>query len=77
MFFQKNTSIETVLLCLILSLFSCKTNKYAMDGKKLEDNLEIGHDAKRQKLAYTGVLPICQSDIRDVIHSGYYADKTE
>ncbi|TDG94944.1 AAA family ATPase [Cardinium endosymbiont of Culicoides punctatus] len=48
-----------------------------MDVEKLEGNLEIGHDAKRQKLAYTGVLPICQSDIRDVIHSGYYADKTE
>ncbi|TDG95777.1 AAA family ATPase [Cardinium endosymbiont of Culicoides punctatus] len=77
MFCQKNTSIDTVLLYLILSLFSCKANKYAMDVEKLEDNLEIGHDAKRQKLAYTGVLPICQSDIRDVIHSGYYADKTE
>ncbi|WP_165941955.1 AAA family ATPase, partial [Cardinium endosymbiont of Culicoides punctatus] len=48
-----------------------------LENKRPSEDVEIGSDSKRQKLAYTGVLPICQSDIRDVIHSGYYADKTE
>ncbi|TDG95008.1 AAA family ATPase [Cardinium endosymbiont of Culicoides punctatus] len=58
---------------LILSLFSCKADKYNMDGDKLE---EIGHNNKRQKLAYTGIIPISKSDIEEVIQSGFYADKT-
>ncbi|TDG94662.1 hypothetical protein CCPUN_07580 [Cardinium endosymbiont of Culicoides punctatus] len=37
----------------------------------------IGSDSKRQKLAYTGVLPIGKSSIEAVILSGYYVDKTK
>ncbi|TDG95352.1 hypothetical protein CCPUN_04460 [Cardinium endosymbiont of Culicoides punctatus] len=66
-----------MVLCLILSLFSCKANKYGMEQEnKRVREVEIGSDSKRQRLTYTGVLPIGKSSIEAVIRSGYYVDKT-
>ncbi|TDG95548.1 AAA family ATPase [Cardinium endosymbiont of Culicoides punctatus] len=48
----------------------------------MEGNIRLGEDLgrninnKRSKLEYTGILPITQSNIEDVVVSGFYSDKT-
>ncbi|TDG95119.1 AAA family ATPase [Cardinium endosymbiont of Culicoides punctatus] len=47
-----------------------------LENKRPAEDVEIGSDSKRQKLTYTGILPIGKSSIEAVIRSGYYVDKT-
>ncbi|TDG95164.1 AAA family ATPase [Cardinium endosymbiont of Culicoides punctatus] len=48
-----------------------------LKNKRPLEEVEIGSDTKRQKLTYTGILPIGKSNIEAVIRSGYYVDKTK
>ncbi|TDG95120.1 hypothetical protein CCPUN_06250 [Cardinium endosymbiont of Culicoides punctatus] len=68
-----------MVLCLILSLFSCKANKYGME----QENKRVGEDLEQiiEQVAEAEMdldrLPIGDADIKNVIESGYYADKTK
>ncbi|TDG95606.1 AAA family ATPase [Cardinium endosymbiont of Culicoides punctatus] len=48
-----------------------------LENKRPLEEVEIESDSKRQKLTYTGILPIGKSSIEAVIMSGYYVDKTK
>ncbi|WP_133282180.1 AAA family ATPase, partial [Cardinium endosymbiont of Culicoides punctatus] len=48
-----------------------------LGNKRPLEDVKIGSDTKRQKLEYTGILPIGKSSIEAVIRSGYYVDKTK
>ncbi|WP_133282373.1 AAA family ATPase [Cardinium endosymbiont of Culicoides punctatus] len=51
--------------------------KYIQAIKNSDEDMQIDNNTKRQKLEYTGILPIGKSSIEAVIKSGYYVDKTK
>ncbi|TDG95792.1 AAA family ATPase [Cardinium endosymbiont of Culicoides punctatus] len=77
MIVKKDRTIYTMVLCLMLSLFSCKKHKYGME----QENKRTGEDLEQiiEQVAEMDLdrLPIGDADIKNVIGSGYYADKTK
>ncbi|TDG94751.1 hypothetical protein CCPUN_07450 [Cardinium endosymbiont of Culicoides punctatus] len=76
MIFKNNKKNYAILLCLVLSLFSCKEHKHIMEMrgiKRKPDNMALEHFVKKRN----DLLPIGNASIRKILASGIYSDKTK